>query len=117
MRVWNEIDTSRLCRNHLLAEHREILCIWSVLVNGKKGYRNHPEVKRWTNNLGALWLRHNNILKESKKRKYNFKDLPNWQIILYVRRNISTRFQTPKAWDNQEKSLSAKDCDCIKENI
>ena len=114
MRVWNEIDPSRLCRNHLLAEHREILCIWSVLTKGKKGYRNHPEVKRWGDSLGALWLRHNHILKESKKRKYNFKDLPHWSSELYLRKHMKNRFVTPKSWDNQEKSLSSKNCDCIK---
>jgi hypothetical protein len=32
----------KLCRNHLLGEHQELHAIWSVLVNGKKGYAHHP---------------------------------------------------------------------------
>ena len=41
MRIWN-ISPKKLCRNHLLGEHRELHAIWSVLVNGKKGYARHP---------------------------------------------------------------------------
>jgi hypothetical protein len=56
MRVWNEINPSRLCRNHLLAEHREILCIWSVLTKGKKVYRNHKAPKLSPHLLTSGWF-------------------------------------------------------------
>ena len=42
MRIW-DIHPQKLCRQHLLGEHRELHAIWSVLVNNKKGYSNHPK--------------------------------------------------------------------------
>jgi hypothetical protein len=42
MRIW-DISPKRLCRNHLLGEHRELHAVWSVLTKGKKGYARHPE--------------------------------------------------------------------------
>jgi hypothetical protein len=110
MRVWNEINPSRLCRNHLLAEHREILCIWSVITNNKKGYSKHPETVRYRNNLSSLLYRHNLILKESVSRGYNFKNLPNSD-------SITPLDSKTESWDNQELSLSSKNCDCIKTNV
>ena len=77
MRVWNEINPNRLCRKHLLAEHRETLCIWSVITNNKKGYSKHPETVRFRNNLNALVYRHSKLVDEATSRGYHFKDLPN----------------------------------------
>lgn len=34
MRIW-DLSPKRLCRNHLLGEHRELHAIWA---GGKKGY-------------------------------------------------------------------------------
>ena len=107
MRIWNEINPSRLCRKHLLAEHRETLCIWSVIINNKKGYSKHPETVRFRNNLNALSYRHNLIVNEATKRGYTFKHLPNSEDIILFNK-------MPQSWDNQEQSLSAKNCDCIK---
>jgi len=36
----------KLCRNHLLGEHREIHAIWAVITEKKKGYSMHPETIR-----------------------------------------------------------------------
>ena len=72
MRIW-DIPPNKLCRNHLLGEHRELHAIWSILVNDKKGYANHPETLRWKNKLKALYFRHEIIVKEMKKRGYNHK--------------------------------------------
>lgn len=69
MRIW-DIPAGRLCRNHLLAEHRELHAIWSVIVNGKSGYSRHPEVTRWRGRLGALWLRHEEQKQEMLRRGY-----------------------------------------------
>ena len=110
MRVWDKINPSRLCRKHLLAEHRETLCIWSVIINNKKGYSKHPETVRFKDNLNALCYRHTMLVNEATKRGYHFKDLPNSENVLLF--NVM-----PKAWDDQEKSLSVKNCDCIKTNI
>ena len=107
MRIWNEIKPNRLCRKHLLAEHREALCIWNVITQNKKGYSKQPESVRYRNNLSALLYRHNQLVNEATARGYNFKDLPNSLNIIPFNHNV-------KPWDNQEKSLAAKECDCLK---
>jgi hypothetical protein len=70
MRVW-DIAPGRLCRSHLLGEHREIHAIWVVITRGKKGYCRHPEVLRWKGKLKALYLRHEKLVEEFAKRGYN----------------------------------------------
>lgn len=72
MRIW-DLDVSVLCKNHLSGEHRELHAIWSVLTKGKKGYRNHPEVKRWDGKLLALKARHDAQVKEMDRRGWNHK--------------------------------------------
>ena len=69
MRVW-DIPPERLCRNHLLGEHREIHAIWSILTKDKKGYSKHPETKRWRGKLKALYKRHDQLVKEMRRRGY-----------------------------------------------
>jgi hypothetical protein len=69
MRIW-DIEPNKLCRNHLLGEHRELHAIWSVLTKNKKGYSRHPETLRWKNKLAALYLRHEKLIKEMKRRGY-----------------------------------------------
>jgi Pyrimidine dimer DNA glycosylase len=69
MRIW-DISPKRLCRNHLLGEHRELHAIWSVLVNGKKGYARHPETLRWRGKLKALYSRHDALVREMTVRGY-----------------------------------------------
>jgi len=59
MRIW-DLSPKKLCRAHLLGEHRELHAIWSVLVNGKKGYARHPETWAWVFHGGSsdncAWL-------------------------------------------------------------
>ena len=69
MRIW-DISPKKLCRNHLLGEHRELHAIWSVLVNGKKGYARHPETLRWKGKLKALYGRHEMLVSEMTARDY-----------------------------------------------
>ncbi len=69
MRIW-DIAPRRLCRNHLLGEHRELHAIWSVIVNGKKGYAQHPETLRWRGKLKALYGRHEALVVEMSSRGY-----------------------------------------------
>jgi hypothetical protein len=54
----------------LLGEHRELHAIWSVLVNGKKGYACHPETLRWRGKLRALYSRHDALVHEMALRGY-----------------------------------------------
>jgi hypothetical protein len=70
MRIW-DIEPNILCRQHLLGEHRELHAIWSIITNNKKGYSCHPEILRWRGKLKALYLRHEKLVIEMKKRKYN----------------------------------------------
>ena len=69
MRIW-DISPKKLCRNHLLGEHRELHAIWSVLVNGKQGYARHPETLRWRGKLKALYSRHEALVREMSVRGY-----------------------------------------------
>jgi len=76
MRIW-DIDPKRLCRNHLLGEHRELHAIWSILTKNKKGYSRHPETLRWKGKLKALFARHQKLVRELEKRCYNhYSNLP-----------------------------------------
>lgn len=70
MRIW-DIPPVKLCRNHLLGEHRELHAIWSIIVHGKKGYANHPETLRWKGKLSALYLRHERLVEEMADRNYS----------------------------------------------
>jgi len=72
LRVW-DIQPDKLCRNHLLGEHNEIHALWSIIIKNKKGYSKHPETLRWKGKLKALYNRHEEIVNEMKKRKYNHK--------------------------------------------
>ncbi|MFH1355153.1 MAG: pyrimidine dimer DNA glycosylase/endonuclease V [Candidatus Omnitrophota bacterium] len=47
--------------------------IWTVLTQGKKGYSRHPETLRWNGKLKALYLRHEKLIRELQRRKYEHK--------------------------------------------
>ncbi len=70
MRIW-DVSVNKLCRQHLLGEHAELHCLFSIISNKKKGFANHPETKRWRGKLAALYKRHEQQIKEMKKRGYN----------------------------------------------
>lgn len=69
MRVW-DLPPERLCRQHLLGEHRELHAIWAALTEGRTGYRRHPETLRWEGRLAALYLRHEALVAEMAARGY-----------------------------------------------
>lgn len=70
MRIW-DITPSKLCRNHLLGEHRELHAMWTIITENKKGYSLHPETIRWKGKLKAMYLRHEELVAEMIKRGYN----------------------------------------------
>ena len=70
MRIW-DIPPEKLCRNHLLGEHRELHAIWSILIHHKKGYAYHPETLRWKGKQKALYHRHERLVKEMVRRNYH----------------------------------------------
>lgn len=69
MRIW-DIDPAELCRAHLLGEHRELHGLWNILTQDKRGYRLHPETKRWEGKLAALYHRHEALVVEMGARGY-----------------------------------------------
>ncbi len=69
MRIW-DIPPNKLCRNHLLGEHNELHAMWNILTQGRKGYSNHPETKRWKGKLRALFYVHEAIVQEMFARGY-----------------------------------------------
>ena len=70
MRIW-DIPVEKLCRNHLLGDHKELHAMWSVIIQNKKGYSKHPETIKWIGKLKALYIRHNQQVNEMKNRGYD----------------------------------------------
>ena len=107
MRIW-DIPLSKLCRKHLLGEHRELHAIWNILTKNKKGYSRHPETLRWKGKLKALYLRHQGEVKEMEKRGYNHKSP--------LQKNKASGKKTQDVYvdsvKNQKKILKKKGCNC-----
>ncbi|MDO8804189.1 MAG: pyrimidine dimer DNA glycosylase/endonuclease V [Elusimicrobiota bacterium] len=107
MRIW-DIPAGRLCRNHLLGEHRELHCIWVVLTRHKTGYSRHPETLRWRGRLKALFLRHEELAAEMSARGYRHKSPLAKR--LATGRAVQDRYlNTPR---EQLALLKAKKCGC-----
>lgn len=70
MRIW-DVPPAVLCRNHLLGEHRELHGLWNILTRDLKGYRAHPETRRWEGKLAALYARHEALVDEMGRRGYH----------------------------------------------
>jgi len=107
MRIW-DITPKKLCRNHLLGEHRELHAIWSILTNNKKGYSKHPETLRWKNKLAALYLRHEKLVKEMEKRGYRHDSELNAKLAIGSKKQ-NVLINTYK---EQKKILKNKNCSC-----
>jgi len=69
MRIW-DIPTEKLCRQHLLGEHRELHALWVILTQGRRGFAHHPETLRWRGKLRALYWRHEELAAEMGRRGY-----------------------------------------------
>jgi len=110
MRIW-DLPVECLCRNHLLAEHRELHAIWSIIIDDKRGYSKHPEVMRWHGRLGALWKRHEQERVEMTRRGYAHESPLNPDLI--PKRHKGT--EQPVLIDSledQRMKLRAKRCPC-----
>lgn len=139
MRVW-DINPGYLSNKNLLGEHTEIHAIYSVITNDKKGYSNHPETKRWTENLYCLKLRHDLIVSEMLIRNYKHKspvhydekgnypkefiDLPYKQLKILknkylLKNNVTSRIPIPKnnqeLWSQHKYSVLARNPNHYKE--
>ncbi len=107
MRVW-DIAPEKLCRNHLLGEHREVHAVWSVLTKDKKGYCRHPETLRWKGKLAALYSRHGLLVKELLRRGYRHNSRLEKRFALGARKQ-SEFVDSPK---RQAEILRNKNCGC-----
>lgn len=106
MRVW-DIPVNKLCNKHLVAQHHEIHCIYGILTSNLRGFRNHPEVKRWTNRIGALYKMHESTVDEMIARGMNH------QSLLLKPKLILT--DNPLPWQpisEQIELLKVKGCEC-----
>lgn len=107
MRIW-DLPPKILCSKHLLGEHLELHCIWTILTEGRKGYSHHPETLRWKGKLKALYKRHDELVKEMKSRGYNHKsNLNKAQATGEEKQDLF--LQTPK---EQVEILRGKNCEC-----
>jgi hypothetical protein len=70
VRIW-DLAPAKLCRPHLLGEHRELHAIWTVLTEDRSGYSRHPETLRWKGRLRALFRRHEALVLEMALRGYD----------------------------------------------
>ena len=106
MRIW-DIKPKYLCRKHLLGEHRELHALYTIISMDKKGYRSHPETKRWEGKLPALKKRHQELVKEMQNRNYNHKsELKDFDGNKTQDELIATVLE-------QEQILNEKPCDCL----
>ncbi|MDP3836673.1 MAG: pyrimidine dimer DNA glycosylase/endonuclease V [bacterium] len=110
MRIW-DLQPSRLCRKHLLAEHRELHGFWNILTkhNEKGGYSRHPETLRWKGRLKALYLRHETLMEEFTVRGY--KHLTPLNVDLATGNAIQSKYINTA--EEQEIMLRDKPCDCL----
>ena len=107
MRIW-DVAPKKLCRNHLLGEHRELHAIWSVLTKNKKGYSKHPETLRWKGKLAALYLRHKILIEEMKSRGYSHHSKLNHRLAIGIKKQ-SVFVDSRK---KQREILRNKNCGC-----
>jgi hypothetical protein len=107
MRIW-DLPVEKLCKNHLLGEHRELHAIWSIISQDKKGYASHPETKRWKGKLKALYKRHEKQVAEMKKRGYKHNSPLNFNLA------VGKEYQSEHidSIDSQIKILKNKMCEC-----
>jgi hypothetical protein len=107
MRIW-DLPPDRLCRQHLLGEHRELHALWTILSTGKAGYANHPETRRWRGKLAALFTRHEALVAEMEHRGYRHGS----PLDPHLATGCAIQTEYVDQPDVQRKILRAKGCDC-----
>ncbi|MPN24055.1 hypothetical protein SDC9_171449 [bioreactor metagenome] len=107
MRIW-DIPPEKMCRNHLLGEHRELHAMWSIIINNKKAYAHHPETLRWKGKLKALYLRHETLVKEMEARGY--KHHTPLDPALATGNDVQDEFVN--TYEEHVRILKEKGCDC-----
>lgn len=110
MRIW-DVPVEHLCRNHLLGEHRELHAVWNIITLGKKGYRTHPETRRWVGKLAALYRRHEQQVTEITRR--GWRHASPLDESLAAGRPVQEDFVTPVP--EQRRILTERGCGCFRE--
>jgi hypothetical protein len=107
MRIW-DLDPACLCRAHLLGEHRELHALWSILTQDKRGYRAHPETRRWKGRLAALYGRHDGLVAEMIRRGYRHAS----PLDPALATGVAVQDLYVDSPDRQRELLRAKGCGC-----
>ena len=110
MRVW-DIHPKHLCRKHLLAEHRELHGLWNILTKHKEkgGYSRHPETLRWVGKLGALYERHEALVREFTRRGYKH----HTPLEKKLAKGLKSQGTFINATKEQKIILKKKPCECL----
>ena len=107
MRVW-DVDPADLCRAHLLGEHLELHAIWTILTQDRRGYRSHPETRRWEGRLAALYRRHEALVAEMTRRGYAHRS----PLDAKLATGSATQDEFVDSIEAQRRILAAKPCPC-----
>jgi hypothetical protein len=107
LRIW-DVPPARLCRKHLLGEHRELHGLWNILTEHKRGYRNHPETRRWVGKLAALYARHEEQVAEMNRRGYGHAS----PLDAALAAGAAEQTDYVDSPERQLELLEAKQCDC-----
>ena len=107
MRIW-DIPANKLCTKHLLGEHCELQTLWNILIQNKSGFSRHPETLRWKGKLAALYLRHEELVIELKKRNYQHKS----DLNTVFATGLSIQEKFVDSYDEQVEILKHKGCRC-----
>ncbi len=107
MRIW-DLAPEKLCRQHLLGEHRELHALWVILTRDQKGFARHPETARWRGKLAALYRRHEALAAEMATRGYRH----NTPLNEAEATGLALQDEYKDAPAEQVRILRAKGCGC-----
>jgi hypothetical protein len=112
VRIW-DLEPDVLCDRHLLGEHRELHGVWSILTTGKRGYANHPETLRWGGRLKALYVRHDGLVKEMKRRGFEHRSPLDSELATGAIRQT----ELLESIERQRERLRLRDCPCFRDQV
>jgi hypothetical protein len=108
VRIW-DLEPDVLCDRHLLGEHRELHAVWSILTTGKRGYANHPETLRWRGRLKALYMRHEGLVEEMRRRGFNHRS----PLDPTLATGAARQTEVLDSVEDQAERLRRRDCPCF----
>jgi hypothetical protein len=103
------VAPARLCRKHLLGEHRELHGLWNIITQKKRGYSRHPETLRWVGKQKALYARHEALVREITRRGYAHRSPLDEKLATGKARQRSFVHSVRQ----QHQLLREKPCDCL----